>query len=95
MEGATSLLERLEKEMEGEEEKEDDEEEERGEEGREEDEAPVEEGVELSELEEELRREEEIILLHKQDSLLEQVCDHQIKLNISWILPYYVYATVR
>ena len=33
-----------------------------------------EEGAELSELEEELRREEEIRLLHEQDSLLEQVC---------------------
>lgn len=55
----------------------------------EEGEAPVEEGLEMSELEEELRREEEIILLHERDSLLERVRDHQIKynhkLNISWV----------
>lgn len=71
-EGATSLLEQLEKEEEG------------REEGspnlfasyvtKEEEETAVEEGAELSELEEELRREEEIRLLYKQDSLLEQVC---------------------
>lgn len=71
-EGVTSLLEQLEKEMEGEEE------------GtsslsaslvtRDEEETAVEEGAGLSELEEELQREEEIKLLHEQDSLLEQVC---------------------
>lgn len=76
-EGAPSLLEQLEKGMEGEEGKEE-------EEGthslsaslvtREEEETAVEEGAGLSELEEELQREEEIKLLHKQDSLLEQVC---------------------
>lgn len=80
------MLEQLEKELEGQEWKEEvEEEEERGEEGtismssvlREEEEAPVEEGVELTELEEELRREKEIILLHEQDFLLEQVCDHR------------------
>uniref|UniRef100_A0A7N6BMS0 Cilia- and flagella-associated protein 44 n=1 Tax=Anabas testudineus TaxID=64144 RepID=A0A7N6BMS0_ANATE len=79
LEGAASLLEQLEKELEGQEGKKEDEEEERGEEGtlsvspltREN--VPVEEGVELSALEEELQREEEIILLHKQDSLLEQM----------------------
>ncbi|XP_050928726.1 cilia- and flagella-associated protein 44 [Lates calcarifer] len=65
-EGSTRLLEQLEKEMKEEEEKKDDEE--RGEE-----ETSVEEGVELSELEEELLREEEIRLLHEQDSLLEQM----------------------
>lgn len=71
-EGVTSLLEQLEKEMEGEEE------------GtsslsaspvtRDEEETAVEEGAGLSELEEELQREEEIKLVHEQDSLLEQVC---------------------
>lgn len=71
-EGVTSLLEQLEKELEGEEE------------GtsslsaslvtRDEKETAVEEGAGLSELEEELQREEEIKLLHEQDSLLEQVC---------------------
>ncbi|XP_069562406.1 cilia- and flagella-associated protein 44 [Brachyistius frenatus] len=80
-EGAVSLLEQVEKAMEGEKEKE--EEQERGEEGmsfasafcvtREEEEAAVDEGAELSELGEELRREEEIRLLHEQKSLLEQM----------------------
>ncbi|XP_040013967.1 cilia- and flagella-associated protein 44 [Xiphias gladius] len=106
-EGVTCLLEQLEKDMEGEKEKED-EDQERGEEGtsspsasyviREEEEMQVEEGVELSELEEELWREEEIRLLHEQDSLLEQmesaVCQfdaellllrHQ-KLRLDWQL---------
>ncbi|XP_029301209.1 cilia- and flagella-associated protein 44 [Cottoperca gobio] len=67
-EGVTSLLEQLEKEMEGEEGTEEEEGEEREEEG-----TAVEEGAELSDLEEELRREEEIRLLHEQDSLLEQM----------------------
>lgn len=73
-EGAASLLEQLEKKVQGEEDS-DEEEEERGEEGspcvsassltrEEEDETEV----ELGDLEEELR------LLHQQDSLLEQVC---------------------
>lgn len=75
-EGVTSLLEQLEKEMEGEEKEQ--------EEGtsiplaspvnREEERTGVEEGAGLSALEEELQREEEIKLLHEQDSLLEQVC---------------------
>lgn len=39
----------------------------------EEEEMAEEEGPELSDLEEELRREEEITLLHEQDCLLEQV----------------------
>ena len=79
-EGVMTLLEQLEKEMEGEEGKE----EERGEEGtpsllassvaREEEEMAVEEGAELSDLEKELKTEEEIRLLHAQDCLLEQVC---------------------
>lgn len=79
-EGVTTLLEQLEKQMEGEEGKE----EEREEEGtpslsassvaREEEETAVEEGAELSDLEEELGTEEEIRLLHEQDRLLEQVC---------------------
>lgn len=70
--------------MEGEEGKEEQEEQEIGEEGtpslsaspvtREEEETAVEKGAGLSELEEELQREEEIKLLHEQDSLLEQVC---------------------
>lgn len=74
--GVTSLLEQLEKEMEGEEKEQ--------EEGtsslsaspvnREEEKKGVEEGAVLSKLEEELQREEEIKLLHEQDSLLEQVC---------------------
>lgn len=78
--GVTTLLEQLEKQMEGEEGKE----EEREEEGtpslsassvaREEEETAVEEGAELSDLEEELGTEEEIRLLHEQDRLLEQVC---------------------
>ncbi|XP_031711807.1 cilia- and flagella-associated protein 44 isoform X2 [Anarrhichthys ocellatus] len=76
LEAATRLLEELEKGME-------EEEEERGEEGtpslsassvsREEEETAEEEGVELSELEEELRKEEEIRLLYEQDCLLEQM----------------------
>lgn len=80
-EGVTTLLEQLEKQMEGEEGKE----EEREEEGtpslsassvarEEEEETAVEEGAELSDLEEELGTEEEIRLLHEQDRLLEQVC---------------------
>lgn len=83
-EGAPSLLEQLEKGMEGEEGKEEEERQEIGKEGtpslsaspvtREEEETAVEEGAGLSELEEELQREEEIKLLHEQDSLLEQVC---------------------
>ncbi|KAF1377233.1 hypothetical protein PFLUV_G00198560 [Perca fluviatilis] len=106
-EGATSLLEQLEKEMEGEDgkEEEEEEEEERGEEGtpglsasyltREEKEK---EEAKLSKLEKELQREEEIRLLHEQDSLLEQmescVCQfdaellllrHQ-KLRLDWQL---------
>lgn len=78
--GVTTLLEQLEKQMEGEEGKE----EEREEEGTpslsassvagEEEEKAVEEGAELSDLEEELGTEEEIRLLHEQDRLLEQVC---------------------
>ncbi|XP_044029955.1 cilia- and flagella-associated protein 44 [Siniperca chuatsi] len=83
-EGGTCLLEQLEKEMEGEEKKEEEEEEEeRGEERtpslsassvtREEEETGVEDGAELSELEEELQTEEEIRLLYEQDSLLEQM----------------------
>ncbi|XP_040915396.1 cilia- and flagella-associated protein 44 [Toxotes jaculatrix] len=82
-EGSTHLLELLEKEMEGEQENEEDDQE-RGEEEssspsvssvtrEEEEETSVEEGMELSELEEELWREEEIRLLHQQDSLLEQM----------------------
>lgn len=80
-EGVTTLLEQLEKQMEGEEGKE----EEREEEGtpslsassvarEEEEETAVEEGAELSDLEEELGTEEEIRLLHEQDRLMEQVC---------------------
>ncbi|XP_067430871.1 cilia- and flagella-associated protein 44 [Thunnus thynnus] len=75
-EGAAGLLEQLEKEMEGEEE-----EEERGEEGTPclstssvtTEEEEVEEGVDLSELEEELLMEKEIKLLYMQDSLLEEM----------------------
>ncbi|KAM9338379.1 cilia- and flagella-associated protein 44 [Symphorus nematophorus] len=102
-EGATSLLEQLEKEMEGEEE-------ERGEEGtpglsassvnigEEEEETSAEEGAELSELGAELRREEEIRLLHEQDTLPGQmessVCqfdaEHKLlrlqKLRLDWQL---------
>ncbi|XP_040053049.2 cilia- and flagella-associated protein 44 [Gasterosteus aculeatus] len=100
-EGATHLLEQLENEMEAEED-------ESGKEGTpstsgssgtlEEEEMAEEEGPELSELEEELRREEEITLLHEQDCLLEQmqssVCQfdaelmllrHQ-KLRLNWEL---------
>ncbi|XP_055369540.1 cilia- and flagella-associated protein 44 isoform X2 [Betta splendens] len=74
VEGATSLLEQLEKEMGAQEWKE--------EEGHEEEKGSLsmasvtreeEEGVKLTELEEELQRENEIILLHEQDSLLEQM----------------------
>ncbi|XP_033502384.2 cilia- and flagella-associated protein 44 isoform X1 [Epinephelus lanceolatus] len=82
-EGVTSILEQLEKEMEEEEGKEKGAEEERGGEGtsslsassviREEEEIPVEDRAELSDLEEELRREEEIRLLYEQNSLLEQI----------------------
>ncbi|XP_041816587.1 cilia- and flagella-associated protein 44 [Chelmon rostratus] len=107
-EGAASLLELLENEMKGQEGKEEEEEEERGEErtpglsassvAREEEETAVEEGAELSELEEELQREEEIRLLYERDSLLEQmevsVCEfdteHQLlrhqKLHLDWQL---------
>nr|XP_046230506.1 cilia- and flagella-associated protein 44 isoform X2 [Scatophagus argus] len=74
-EGAQSLLEQLEKEMEGEVEKQ-----EKGAPSwsassatKEEEGTVVEEGAELSELEEELQKEEEIRLLHEQDSLLEQM----------------------
>ncbi|TKS84134.1 Cilia- and flagella-associated protein 44 [Collichthys lucidus] len=96
--GATSLLEKLEKEMKGEEWKEnEEEEEERGEEGalnlsgslantEEEEKTAVEEGTELSELEEELQREEEIRLLQEQDFLLEQmeilVCQFDAELQL-------------
>lgn len=65
------------------------------------DETTVEEGAELSELEEELQREEEIRLLYEQRSLLDQVttteeylklkatkCDH----NIFWNLTECVYC---
>ena len=69
-------MEELQKEMEGEEGKQEEEEEERGEDG-----APslvgsslLEDGAELSELEEELQKEQEIRLVYEQDSLLEQVC---------------------
>ncbi|XP_035523590.1 cilia- and flagella-associated protein 44-like [Morone saxatilis] len=107
-EGAASLLEQLEKEMDEEEGKEEEEEEERGKEGipslsaspvtGEEEETAVEEGAELSELEEELQKEEEMRLLHEQDSLLEQmessVCQfdaelrllHHQKLRLDWQL---------
>lgn len=81
--GVMALLEQLEKEMEGEEDKEE-EEEEREEEGmhhlsvssviREAEETAVDEGAELSELEEELLMEREIKLLYMQDSILEEVC---------------------
>lgn len=40
---------------------------------REEEETPVDKGSELSELEEELQKEEEIRLLHEQNTLLEEV----------------------
>ncbi|XP_076614824.1 cilia- and flagella-associated protein 44 [Chaetodon auriga] len=92
-EEATSLLGQLENEKEEEEEEE---KEERGDEvtptlsassvTREEEETAVEEGTELSELEEELQREEEIRLLHEQDSLLEQmessVCQFDTELQL-------------
>ncbi|XP_036972430.1 cilia- and flagella-associated protein 44 [Acanthopagrus latus] len=91
-EGVMTLLEQLEKQMEGEEGKE----EERGEEGtpsllassvaREEEEMAVEEGAELSDLEKELKTEEEIRLLHAQDCLLEQMetslCEFDAKLRL-------------
>ncbi|XP_053266653.1 cilia- and flagella-associated protein 44 [Pleuronectes platessa] len=69
-EGTTRLLEQLEKEMK---EKEEDDQERGGEEEDEEEETSVEEEVGLTELEEELGREEEIRLLEEQDSLLEQM----------------------
>lgn len=83
-EEAPSLLEQLEKEMEGEGVSEDEEQEQGQLEGGtpsvfpssvtgNEEEAAVEERAELTELEEELQREEEIKRLHQQDSLLEQV----------------------
>ncbi|KAM8827411.1 cilia- and flagella-associated protein 44 isoform 2-T2 [Spinachia spinachia] len=99
-EGATYLLEQLEKEMEAEE----DDSVKQGtptmySSGTQEEEKTMEEeGLELSEVEKELRREEEITLLHEQDSLLEQmqssVCQfdaelmllrHQ-KLRLNWRL---------
>ncbi|XP_053196505.1 cilia- and flagella-associated protein 44 [Scomber japonicus] len=90
-EGVVGLLEQLEKEMEGEKEEEEDE---RGEEGTihlstssvtiEAEEMAVEEGAELSELEEELLMEKEIKLLHMQDSILEEMesseCEFDAKL---------------
>lgn len=79
-EGAASLLEQLEKEMEvdkkEEEQRRDVEETPRlsvSSVTREEEETPVDEGSELSELEEELQKEEEIRLLHEQNTLLEEV----------------------
>nr|XP_024659041.1 cilia- and flagella-associated protein 44 isoform X2 [Maylandia zebra] len=79
-EGAASLLEQLEKEME--EDKKEEEQRRDVEETprlsvssvtREEEETPVDEGSELSELEEELQKEEEIRLLHEQNTLLEEM----------------------
>lgn len=72
-EGAASLLEQLEKEMM---EKKREEEQKRADVSsvtREEEETAEDEGAELSELEEELQRKEEIRLLHEQDSVLEEV----------------------
>ncbi|XP_032395282.1 cilia- and flagella-associated protein 44 [Etheostoma spectabile] len=81
-EGATSLLEQLEKDMEGEDRKEE-EEEEKGDKGtprlsasystQGDKETAGKEEATLSELEKELRTEEEIRLLYEQDSLLEQM----------------------
>ncbi|KAM9323043.1 cilia- and flagella-associated protein 44 [Pholidichthys leucotaenia] len=107
-EGAVSLVELLEKEMAAGEEKKEGGGKETEEEDtfglslssvtREEDEAAEDGGVELSELEEELQREEEIRLLHEQNTLLEEmessVCRfdsdllllHRQKLHLDWQL---------
>ncbi|KAF3702324.1 Cilia- and flagella-associated protein 44 [Channa argus] len=80
LEGTASVLEQLEKEMEGQDMKKAEEESQKGEKETPSDavigdkeETAVGKDVELSELEEELRREEEIRLLHEQHSLLEQI----------------------
>lgn len=83
-EGTLSLLDQLEKDMEGKAGTEEEEEEKRGDEGpprmsassvsSDEEGIAVEEEEELNNLEKELHREEEIRLLYEQDSLLEQVC---------------------
>ncbi|XP_070707121.1 cilia- and flagella-associated protein 44 [Pempheris klunzingeri] len=85
--GATSVLEQLEKEMEGE-----------GERGEEvapslsassttiEEDTAVEEEAELTELEEQLRKEDEIRLLYKQDSLLEQMDDWVLQFDAELML---------
>ncbi|KAK2818850.1 hypothetical protein Q5P01_024411 [Channa striata] len=78
--GTTGVSEQLEKKTDEQEEKKAEDEEEKDEKQspspaviRDEEAAPGEESMELSELEEELRREEEIKLLHEQRSLLEQM----------------------
>ena len=81
-EGTLSLLDQLEKDMEGEVATEEEEEESRGDESSQKSASPisseekgtvVEEEEELNDLEKELQREEEIKLLYEQDSLLKQV----------------------